>query len=418
MNRFFRYLDEMKGNREVLRRFHLRFKLLHKRENTPLLESVLHDPDFMYVDFFRDRGRIYAFGEEEIHVWWRNGSNPWGPLRPLVENRFINEIWVRGGEVYVNVAGKGILKVVFHPSASPTLIEEVFHNISVEAAIRVDMRNPIGFGEYRGWRIQLKLPYVSDNAFEAVLTRIIQVPRLTAIVDNLLAARLLTLSLSSTVVIVGPAGSGKTTLLNSILSEILRGYKLKISVIEHVKELVLPETALLSRSIGEDVTDLIRKAIRYERPNILVLGEMAGEAVISWIEASKQGLPTLTTYHSQNIVKALCSMQDIMKAKTGISTPIIRYIDVFVVLRKTLKPRVIRRVDEVYVSDGQRLHPIYIEDIHCTEEKFLELIPRKCILGSTAKVYSEIKNKFMVSLNNHNIKNIDSVITLKKINLK
>jgi len=196
------------------------------------------------------------------------------------------------------------------------------------------------------WRIYLKL-----NEKEILCAKIIQIPSLLDFMDKDMAIKVIMLLLKpSGLVICGPTGSGKTTLMNSIINTVLKLFELKISVIEQVKELVLPETPLISRSIASDkwkVTDLLRNAIRYERPSIIVLGELRTEEIESWFEISK-GLASITTFHSTSLKSTLDVFKLYISKYTGIQyRPEFTYIFMEKIKREK---SVVRRVKSIYTT--------------------------------------------------------------------
>jgi hypothetical protein len=59
-------------------------------------------------------------------------------------------------------------------------------------------------------------------------------------------------------------------------------------------------------SFGDrNVTANIRATRRYDRPDLLVVGELRGEEVPSWFEAAGSGIPVLTTAHSVGLADAV-----------------------------------------------------------------------------------------------------------------
>ena len=314
-------------------------------------------------------------------------------MQPIVESRNVLEFFVRGDKV-VATWDKGRCEVFFQPPLKSGELEQAIDRVTVEAALRLSLRNPIDSGDLDGWRIQVKIPELSGRV-EMHAAKIMKVPDLLELIPPLLAVRLLLASLSTNVLILGPAGSGKTTLLNSLLLKILELYpKLKISVIEFNRELQLPDTPMVSRSVGEDITRLLRYAIRYERPDLLVLGELRGEEVVSWIEATRQGVPSLTTYHSSNLKVAINSLNDIANRERGV-VKIQKYIKVFVILRKYICEKVYRKIEEAYISDGELIYPFYLLDRYMPEEIFLKFF-NKTIIGNAEDVYRELLEKLKV----------------------
>jgi len=111
----------------------------------------------------------------------------------------------------------------------------------------------------------------------------------------------------------------------------------------------LPETPLISRSIASSkftTTTLLRNAIRYERPSIIVLGELRTEEIESWFEVGK-GLAAITTFHATSLKSALDVFQLYIKKYTGISyLPELTYI----FMEKIEKQGVVRRIKNIYTT--------------------------------------------------------------------
>ncbi|RLF04528.1 MAG: hypothetical protein DRK00_06555, partial [Thermoprotei archaeon] len=270
---------------------------------------------------------------------------------------------------------------------------------------------PQAEAEFRGWRLYFKMPLVSGE-WEMSATRIIAIPRLTEIVGPLLAARLITVLMKPSVMaVMGPAGSGKTTLINSLLNEVIAIWpSLRIAVVEQVRELVLPNVATIARSVAgpnTPVTLLIRQSLRYERPEVFVLGELRSEEIWSWVEAGRLGIGTLTTIHAPSLEKAIKTMAQLMRQNLPDATEedVLRLVDAFTLSRKyiLLDGTIARRVEIAAVSavEGGRvvLQPVYrLEEGHLPEEEFLQLLPDRLLTGETEDVYNLLKTRFKVRI--------------------
>ncbi len=338
-----------------------------------------------------------AFGERKIYVWCHKPNGTWGVLAPLVEYEGTQEIFLRGDKIEATLENRGYEVVLgdFNP-------EKLVSKLAILACPRgLSEEEPQAEGELENWRLYFKLSSISGKV-EMTATKIIKIPPLTEIIDPLLAARLITLTLRPSVIaIIGPAGSGKTTFLNSLLNLIIELYKIhsfRITVIEQVRELVLPETARIGRSHAgpkTDVTTLLRQSMRYERPDILVLGELRGEEIWSWVEAGRLGIATLTTYHSPSVEKAVFSMAGLMRRNMPQATirDVLNLVDVFILTKKyKLITGTARRVEAVYVSDGEKLIPLYIEGFHSFEEVFWSFIPPRIMTGDARSNYENLKS--------------------------
>lgn len=327
-------------------------------------------------------GVIY-FYEGMLHVEPLEEDPVWGKLTPLFTANITQEVWMLPHTVVATIQGLGRVAV----NVETGILEDIITRLVAETGTRVDLRRPYNATEYRGWRVSIQLPPAGQ--MEIVATRVQRVPPLTRLVDPLLAARLLLLLLRpSTVVIAGPPGSGKTTLLNSLTVEAARLWPhLHVAVVERHKELVL-NGGWASRMVGP-LGDVIRYVIRYKRPDVLVVGELATDDVWSFIEAGKGGTPTISTYHSPNVFKTVRTIRDALRLHLGEidERKVLNYIDVFVMTEKTVTLKGIeRRVSAAYVSDGQRLVPVFVEGRHAPEEEFERMLPERLVVGSADKV--------------------------------
>ena len=329
-----------------------------------------------------------------IHV---EAGEDWEKFLSLLRCRQIYEVFLTSSSAVVSTKSWGRTSL-----SHPLDIERLLLHLIEETGARVDLKQPYTQLEYLGWRIFVQLDI--SGQLEITATRIHDVSPLRELVDPLLAARILTLLMApSTVVIAGPPGSGKTTLLNSIIVEAASLWPhLHIAVVEPVKELVL-NGGWASRMVG-DISHSTRLTVRFKRPDILVVGELLTSDVWSFIEAGRSGVPTISTYHSPNIWKCLRSMADALRIHIPDATEltVLRYIDAFIITRKTISPTsTTRHIDSIYMSDGQRLIPLYTSgppETHITEEIFLDLLPENSLLGPTATIYSTLKTHYKVPL--------------------
>ena len=213
-------------------------------------------------------------------------------------------------------------------------------------------------------------------------------------------------------VIVWPAGSGKTTFLNSLLNKILDIFPLlKVSIIEQVRELRVDKGILNFSKVNiRSITTLLRQSIRYERPDLLVVGELRSEEVASWIDVGRNGVATITTFHSPSLSRALASMSYFLK-KSVYSSRIEDVIDIFVICRKYIRSDnvVDRNIEEVYYNINGKLFPLFIEGYNLSEEVFSRFMPSKTMLGSFAEIYSLLRNRFSVFSSSNKFRDFEPV---------
>jgi len=302
-------------------------------------------PTINYTDIFENfKGKLIVDDSKNmIDVVDYDRDSVLYPLTPLFYSKDVSEIFVRNNLVVATFRDKRYYVNV------ELNINELMENIAITRGVVLNLSKPyaetyLNINESE-WRIYLKL-----EEKEIVCAKIIQIPELLDFMDKETAIKVLMLLLKpSGLVICGPTGSGKTTLMNSIINTVLKLFKLKISVIEQVRELVLPETPLISRSIASSkftTTTLLRNAIRYERPSIIVLGELRTEEIESWFEVGK-GLAAITTFHATSLKSALDVFQLYIKKYTGISyLPELTYI----FMEKIEKQGVVRRIKNIYTT--------------------------------------------------------------------
>ena len=323
-------------------------------------------------------GKI-VFDNERIYVFPLKNDPTWGSLTPLIEYSGTQEVFVRGESVWATVEGKRYKIVIedFEP-------EKTINRLAIKSGAQIDYSKPQSEAEIGNWRLYFKL---------------------SEIVSPLLAIRLLTIILKPSIVaIVGPSGSGKTTLLTSLLNEIIELYPhLRISIIEQVREIFLRKgnVAYSKASVSSPITTLIRQSMRYERPDILVVGELRGEEIWSWIEAGRSGIAALTTYHAPNAKKAIFSMAELMRQNVHDATveTVLRLIDCLIVVKKYIvEGKIFRRVEGVYLSNDGKLIPVFDGTRHMPDERFREILCCKLMVGDFIDVYYELSEKYLNSI--------------------
>jgi len=351
-------------------------------------------------------GKI-ALSGLEAHVYPIVVDNIWDVLSPLFCSEYVQEIFIRGNKIFATIKERRYKVIVenFNP-------EKFISRIVIKSKARVSYHNPEAESELRGWRLYFKLPLVSEK-WELTATRIIDIPDLLDLIDPLLAARMVSLVFKpSTMVIIGPAGSGKTTFLNSFINKVLEVFPLlKVSVIEQVRELrVNGGIVNFSKVNIRNMTTLLRQAIRYERPDLLIVGELRSEEVASWIDAGRNGVATITTFHSPSLLKALSSMSYLLK-KDVYNSDVEDVIDLFVICRKYVFPNNIinRGVEEVYYNINGKFYPLFIEGYNLQEEIFNRFAPSKTMLGSFTEIYSMLRRRFGCIFANMKFKDFEPI---------
>ncbi len=336
-------------------------------------------------------GKI-VLGGYKAGVYSLDNDSLWGVLSPLFRSKYVQEVFIRGRNIFATIKGRRYRVYVegFVP-------EKFISKVIVRSRAKVSYQSPEAEAELEGWRLYFKMPFVSGK-WEMSATKLVNIPDFLELVNPLLAARLISLMFKpSTVVIIGPAGSGKTTFLNSLLNKILQIFPmLKVSIIEQVHELNVDSGIVnFSRVNVRDMTTLLRQAIRYERPDLLVVGELRSEEVISWIDVGRNGVATVTTFHSPSLSKAISSMNYVLK-RNVYSSSVEDVIDVFVICRKYVLPNnyIKRGIEEIYYNIRGKLFPLFIDGVNLSEEIFMRVTPTKTMFGNFSEIYLILKKRF------------------------
>ncbi len=359
------------------------------KENKAKEHPDLRYDNFDLVEKLKEGTFGWKYNLREVYVWPKVMTEPWLQIYPLVRHPKVKEVFIRGKNIGITTP-EGRFKVIF--PENNLIPEKIIMSLAIYSGAQLSISKPHAEADYDGWRILLSLPEVSIEP-ELVAVRLQRIPQLTEIVDRELAARLILLMLSKTgITITGPSGSGKTTLLNSMLFTLHRLFPyLRICIVEARAELQLPSSPLISRSRGENLTQLIRDAFYLMRPDILVLGELRGEEILSWIEVCRAGIPSITTYHSPSVKKAVESLAILIRSSIEKIEPseIPRLFDVFIKTERKVSPKGFNyTVSEIYISDGNKFNKIYPPNI--LDKKFLKFIDSIIVDGDAEEVYSYI----------------------------
>jgi len=336
-------------------------------------------------------GVVRAYAERE---------GPWGPLQPLADYRETQEIFIaeQDGIVHITAGIAGKRYVVELPRE--LVVERLAQRIAIAAGIPLSERNPQDSGEYHGWRVNLAIPQIAGG-WQISAARVVKVEPLRA--QPLLLARLVALAAApNSLVFVGPPGSGKTTALIGVLSAVLELWpSLRVSIVEEEPEVAVQvsgPSVVRYFSFGDrNVTANIRATRRYDRPDLLVVGELRGEEVPSWFEAAGSGIPVLTTAHSVGLADAVKRLDTLIQA-SGLKASVLDAVRVWVVCGKTVSSSGIERgVKAVYVVTEKGFQPVYKAGRHLPEDEFVKLLPPELQLAldgkEAARVYARIKER-------------------------
>uniref|UniRef100_A0A7C4BC65 Bacterial type II secretion system protein E domain-containing protein n=1 Tax=Thermofilum pendens TaxID=2269 RepID=A0A7C4BC65_THEPE len=336
-------------------------------------------------------GVVRVYAEQE---------GPWGPLQPLIDYPGTQEVFVSEADGVISITA-GIAGRRYEVELPRELVvERLAQRIAIAAGIPLSERNPQDSGEYHGWRVNIAMPQLAGG-WQISATRVVKVEPFRG--EPLLLARLVTLAAApNSIVFVGPPGAGKTTALIGVLNTLLELWpKLRVSIVEEEPEVAVqvrgPSMTRYFSFGGRTVTDNIRATRRYDRPDLLVVGELRGEEVPSWFEAAGAGIPVLTTAHSVGLKDAVKRLNTLIQA-AGLRASVLDAVRVWVVCGKTMSSSGIERgVKAVYIVTGEGFQPVYRAGRYLPEEGFSCLLPPELQLAldssEAPKIYEKVKER-------------------------
>ena len=351
---------------------------------------------YYYYDYWdkNDYGFVGVSTRNRIIYIWPDKKceeSPWLQLAPLVfSNKIkVKEIHLRGEKFQAKLLD-GWYSLYF--VKNQLNVQRLQLSIAIATGSKFSIKYPVCECDLDGWRISMALSEVSlEPEFSAV--KIQQVPDLLEITKSTEKAAFLVLAsiTPGALLIFGESNTGKTTLLNSILLTVHKMFpQLRIVVVEKRAELQLPSSPLISRRRGENLTQLIRDAYQLLRPHILVLGELRGGEIVSWIECASAGTPSLSTIHAPDYSILWAKIFSFIK----MGGAEIRKEDIpllFKVLVQTERKidaygREIYGVREIYISTGEEYVPL------SSIKEALELLPEPILEESKEEIYRKILN--------------------------
>ncbi|WP_288006279.1 ATPase, T2SS/T4P/T4SS family [Thermofilum sp.] len=355
-----------------------------------------------------ETGTIYI-GDGVLAVYPRVEDNaPFGPLQPLVELRELQELFVSEADGSVNIMatiGGKRYKVLL---PRQLLVDLLAQRIAIESGIPLNERNPQDSGEYHGFRVNITMPQLSGG-WQISMARLSMPENVKY--DPLLTARILTLlARPMSGLIFGPPGSGKTTLLTHLLNTFAELFPAAIiSIVEEEAELSLHVRGNVRKyfSFQRSVTDNIRATRRYDRPDLLVVGELRGEEVVSWFEAAGSGIPVISTVHASTLSDALKRLDTIIQS-ANIRGSIKDAVYLYIEAGKIMTHEGIQRgVQAVYIYDGEGFEILYKAGLHTSEEEFMKYLPPKLQFSfhgeGAEETYKEIKRRLGVDMDKYKL---------------
>jgi len=357
-----------------------RFKDKKEKELIPVedfipRDSILIDKNPLGALFIRDSTlSVIPFKDDDV----------WGPLGALFASDKVEEAWIFKDKIIATLSNLGRIQLSL--DNLDIRVEDIISRLIAHTGVNVSFRNPRGVAEYGNWRIAIQLH--SGGQLHVVATKIKKVPPITEILPPEISVKLLLLILRpSTVIISGPPGSGKTTLLSSIVGTLGQLFPwLHIAIVEKYRELDF-QGGWFSHVVSEDIAEGVRYSMRYLRPDLLVVGEIMAEDFWSLLEPSRAGIPTLTTFHAPSVEKAVRTLSDALQVHLKGSPNVYTYLDIIVNTKKLVTIDGVKRfVNAIYISDGQRILPIYLEGQPVDDKLLEKALPDKLYIGDTKQV--------------------------------
>lgn len=260
------------------------------------------------------------------------------PLRPWLDAKDVTEILVnRAGEIWVERAGASAMECHEVPALDNSLLTRLSHQIARSSFQGINRETPLLSATLPGGvRVQIIAPPATRNGFAVAFRKhvlndvdvrqflaqtsiaptschaddkqhmegLVAGGDVAALLDFVVARR-------KTVLISGGTSSGKTTLLNALLKEIPHSERLVI--IEDAPELRFahPNSIGLVAVAGNQgeakvtTDDLMRASLRM-RPDRLIVGELRGPEVITFMRAINTGHPgSFASIHASSAHGAL-----------------------------------------------------------------------------------------------------------------
>ena len=243
----------------------------------------------------------------------------WGVLTDLLERRDIEEIFIKGADVwYIDAAGR--LQNIEEPTTEGEL-RAIVNRLLRTAGRTVDLRVPMVQAQVLGGRVRLGvvIPPISDALSATLRKYTLRRETLDVLVErNSLsrqAAAILEaiVSIRAGVLVCGPMGAGKTAMLNALVRAMPAAHR--VLGCEVTRELSAPlfhGDYFQTRQVGvgskgeTEITlrDLVHQCLGM-RADALVVGEVRGAEAYELTRAGNAGCSLLCTIHSNGPREAM-----------------------------------------------------------------------------------------------------------------
>ncbi len=333
-----------------------------------------------------------SFSRENVLFWSKALISELGALKPIVDDPEIEEIMVNGigKEIFVYHRKKGMLRTNLSITSREYFLN-IANRILARLGRRVDLAHPSAHGILgNGDRISVVIPPHSTDFVMDIRKFTAKPLSIPFLISNGTIkagdAAFLWLCLEAgniNIGVVGNTGAGKTTLLNALLRFIPPHER--IILVEEVPEIKVPHEQVVrlisNENLGISMRDSIIESLRL-RPDRVVVGEVRRDEEVEALHESclaGQALGTYFTYHADSAKLALRRL-----VNQGFPEFDLEAIHVLVVVkRKEVKGKLIRRVEEVFVNNRERVEKVLDEAFGDWEaelrarESFLEEISRR-----------------------------------------
>ena len=243
----------------------------------------------------------------------------WGVLTDLLERRDVEEIFIKGADVWYQDAD-GRLRNIDEPTTEAEL-RQIVNRLLRTAGRTVDQRVPMVQAQVLGGRARLGvvIPPISDALSADIRKYTLRNETLEVLVEwaslTRQAATFLrgVVGIRSGVLLCGPTGAGKTAMLNALVRAIPPVHRVVgCEVTRELSAPLLHGDYFQARQVGigsKGETEVSLRDLVYQslgmRPDVLVVGEVRGPEAYELTRAGNAGCSLLCTIHSNGTREAM-----------------------------------------------------------------------------------------------------------------